>query len=322
MWKIKFTKMMFKNLSENSYYFEGNYYFYAHDRLRNNRIGTDQNPNIVQSTEYWGCNMNKHFIVLLMYLFLLTFTCVGQEISKIRGSSWVSVDYIKEMENFLPCECFDSINYVYYISIASKTINDNRDGDEQIPEMILNYIIQTEPRQFYIVDRDSSKYVISGADENWNSKIFELRLVNDTLLLIDSVEYKKFVKSAYYMDDTYSSENIILLNKALSLRGYPSIQTILKEDSLRFWGCNAWLGNINLICSRKKEKNWVLEIKTDGYLYIQKVLNPNCDPADPIKTKVIKKLKWVINGTIRPSKRSTDKNRFFGHGVDSSEEVY
>jgi hypothetical protein len=216
--------------------------------------------------------MNKFYILLGMYCFVLC-NCFGQNIDRIRGTSWINIDYIKDMKNYLPCECIDSINYYYYISIASKQVNDDMNDEENMPEGILNSVIQTEPALFYILFADSIKYIIAVDSE---SKYGELILNGDTLLLIDSVSSKKFVKSIFTFDffgDKYTSDldNITLLNKALSLRGYPSIQTILKEDSLDF-DCNAWLGNINMIYSYKTRKSWVLEIY-NGFLHIYKITN-------------------------------------------------
>ena len=236
----------------------------------------------------------RYTLVFSIYLFFLSFACFGQEIDKIRNSSWLSVDYIKQMKNHLPCECADSVNYCYYISVAPKNINDRlEEYEDSLPEVIINYIIQTEARGFYITYSDFNKYVIFGEDEKWKNKTFELKLKNDTLLLIDSSNYKKFVKSElpfdYYATRSYYYNNIILLDKALSLRGYPSIQTILKDDSLHF-SCNAWLNNLNIINSYKNRKWWILEI-IDGYLYIRKIIK-QVDPQAPIKTKVFKILKW------------------------------
>jgi hypothetical protein len=204
------------------------------------------------------------------------------------------------MENYLPCECFDSINYYFYISIAQKYDREERDEDK-IPECVLHYIIQTEPHQYYIIDIDSEKCFISGEDENWNTKTFELTLKGDTLLLIDSVGSHKFIKSSLPFDflkntSHISLENITLLNKSLSLRGYPTIQSILKEDSLSM-DCNAWLGKRNMIYAPKTKKSWVLEIN-NGFLHIEKVIK-HSDPLDAVKTKVIRKLKWVTNGKER-----------------------
>jgi len=247
--------------------------------------------------------MKHYFLFFLTIAFSYTSDCNGQNIDSIRGTSWISLDYIRDMENYLPCECFDSINYCWFISIAPKLVADDTMKEQQIPKGILNYVIQTEPTQFYILDADSAKYVISVDSKN---KDFELTLNGDTLLLINSIGSSKFIKSSIPFVDFFESkssvgfENITLFNKSLSLRSYPTIQEILKEDSLRM-GCNAWLGNRNMIYAPNTKKSWVLEIK-NGYLYIEKVIKHD-DPLDPIKTKMIKKIKWVTNGKERLSRK-------------------
>ena len=206
------------------------------------------------------------------------------------------------MENYLPCECLDSANDCYYISIAKENKYVDK-YDHKIPEGILNFVIETEPTQFYILYADSSRYIISRDSKN---EYFELTLKDDTLLLMGRVSNKKFIKSEISFDffgNKYNQDldNITLLNKSLLLRGYQTIQVILKEDSLKFH-CNAWVGNVNRIYSPKNRKSWVLEI-SNGYLNIAKVTNPNGDPLDPIKTRVIKKLKWVTNVKERIPRR-------------------
>ena len=235
--------------------------------------------------------MVRYFIIILICLFLPIFVCVGQEIDKIRGLSWISVDYIKQMENHLPCECANSENYGYYISIAPKnTENKTYKHDERIPEIIIKYIIQPDgAREYFIISEDSNKYVISDGYSN-----LELILENDTLLLFFNGNYKKFIKSNYsfeyyYFDKTYALYNIDLLNKSLTLRDYPPIQSILKADSLLLF-CNGW-ENINIVCSQKRNKLWILEIK-NGYLFIKKETTPQRDPIEKRKIKTIKKLKW------------------------------
>lgn len=247
--------------------------------------------------------MRKYFLFFLIIAFSYTLDCNSQNIDNIRGTSWISLDYVRDMENYLPCECFDSTNYCCYISIAQKLNRDSIDEEEQnIPDGILNYIVQTEHRLFHIIAEDSDKYIIEGEDGNWNSKTFELILTKgDTLLLVDGISSSKFIKSAIPFDfweskNPVNLENIALFNKSLSLRGYPTIQEILKEDSLRM-DCNAWLGNRNMIYSPNTKKSWVLEIN-NSFLYIEKVINYH-DPIDPIKTKVIQKLRWVTNGKER-----------------------
>ena len=247
--------------------------------------------------------MRQYFLFFLTIAFVYTSDCNSQNIDSIRGTSWISLDYIRDMENYLPCECFDSINYYNYISIVPKFVDEDIENDEQmIPEVVLHQVIQTEPTLFYILDADSTKYVIS---EDSKNRDFELILNGDTLLLIDSIGSSKYIRSTIpfdFWESKYSIvlDNITLLNKSLSLRGYPTIQSILKEDSLKMF-CNAWLGNRNMIGAPKTKKSWVLEIN-NSYLYIEKVINHR-DPLDAVKTKLFKKLKWVTNGKERLSRK-------------------
>lgn len=240
--------------------------------------------------------MNKRIIVILIYLFLSIFT-FGQGIDNIRMANWISVDYIKQTENCLPCDCADSVNYLYYISITSQRNNNNTTEEEYIiPEVIVNTIIQPEINWYYIIFADSNKYVVSKSDK-WENKVFELTLHNDTLLLIDTNDNeRKFIRSSlpfgHYNDCYNCIDNIALLNKFLSLRGLPSIQTILKEKDFGVY-CRALPEDkINILYSQKKSKAWVLEID-NGYLYIRKI----CDTKKKylpvfgtIITKVIKVL--------------------------------
>jgi len=278
-------------------------------RYDNNEIAGQARNDEVEKQSVTNCNGLKLILLLLTFTFFSTLVCKSQNINIIRSTNWLSVDYVKDMENYLPCECFDSINYCYYISISKEDTNTDEYG-KVIPDGLLNYVIQTEPFQFYILFSDSTKYIISRDSEN---KAFELTLNGDTLLLTDSIDSRKFIKSVipfnYFENEhTYSIDNITLLNKSLSSRGYPDIQVILKADDLIFY-CNAWLGERNMIYSYKDRKLWVLEIK-NGYLYIEKVTRHR-DPSDLVKTKVIKKLKWITNGKERLSRKNDDYRIFY-----------
>lgn len=181
--------------------------------------------------------MRQHFLFFLTIAFSYTQNCNSQNIDNTRGTSWISLDYVRDMESYLPCECFDSINYCCYISIAQKFNRDSIDEEEQnIPDGILNYIVQTEHRLFNIIVKDTDKYIIAGEDGNWNSKTFELILTKgDTLLLVDSIGSSKFIKSSIPFDflennNSVDIENITLFNKSLSLRGYPTIHKKMKNQ--------------------------------------------------------------------------------------------
>jgi hypothetical protein len=246
--------------------------------------------------------MKQIFMLFLAIAFLSVLDCNSQHIDNIRGTNWISLDYIKDMENWLPCECYDTVNYCCYISIAQELTADDSENEKFIPAGILNYVVQTEPTQFYIINSDSTKYGISVDSENI---VFELTSKGDTLLLIDNIGSRQFVRSVIPFDfwgnkSPVGFENINLFNKSLLSRGYSTIQTILKEDSL-LMDCNAWLGNRNMIYSTNTKKSWVLEIK-NGFLYIEKVIKHR-DPLDEVKTTVVKKMKWTTNGKERLSRK-------------------
>ncbi|GHT00742.1 hypothetical protein FACS189421_13110 [Bacteroidia bacterium] len=246
--------------------------------------------------------MKQSFIMLLTIAFLYILDCNSQNIDNIRGTNWISLDYIRDMENWLPCECYDTVNYCCYISIAEELFAEDSEDEKFIPVGILNYVVQTEPTQFYIINSDSTRYGISVDSENID---FELTFKGDTLLLIDSIGSHQFVMSVIPFDflgnkSPVDFENINLFNKSLLSRGYSTIQTILKEDSLKM-DCNAWLGVRNMVYSTNTKKSWVLEIK-NGYLYIEKVIKHH-DPLDEVKTKAVKKMKWTTNGKERLSRK-------------------
>jgi hypothetical protein len=246
--------------------------------------------------------MKQSYIIFLTIALLAVSDCNSQNIDNIRGTSWISLDYIRDMENWLPCECYDSVNYYCFISIAQEFIADDNENEEIIPSGILNNVVETEPTPFYIINSDSTRYGISVDSENID---FELTFKDDTLLLIDNIGSRQFVMSVIPFDflgnkSPVGFENINLFNKSLLSRGYPTIQTILKEDSLQM-DCNAWLGNRNMVYSTNTKKSWVLEIK-NGYLYIEKVIKHR-DPLDEVKTTVVKKMKWTTNGKERLSRK-------------------
>jgi len=220
-------------------------------------------------------NMTK-LLVLIDLCYFILFPCLSQNINSIRGTFWLNVDYISDMESYLPCECADSTNE--WVSIKF-TEEDEYDSNTKFPEVRLNRILQNEPSLFYIISETEVGYVISE----------------------DNIKCLKFVNNSNLIN--YNSiDNIALLNRALAKQGYPSITTILKTDSLELVCAPSW-GNINLVYSYgKRNLYWVLEI-FDGYLHIYKVINPMRDPLDPVLKKEIRRLKWVTKRKERKPHR-------------------
>lgn len=106
-----------------------------------------------------------------------------------------------------------------------------------------------------------------------------------------SVFYKT-INSVRYNIQQYKFDNVDLLNKSLTKRGYPKLEKIVQYDSLACY-CNKWKGKINFLYSLGEPQSWILEIKNDS-LFINTVTYPNedPDPDDPIIPKKFKVYKW------------------------------
>ncbi|MFC4675271.1 hypothetical protein [Dysgonomonas termitidis] len=207
------------------------------------------------------------------------------------------------MNNKLPCECEDSTLQCFYISILNN-------WTYEINKIVaLNYIRQTEPHYFNILESDSLYYKIEGENQNWEKIILEIQIEGDTLFLHGENTTSKFVSSKTSNNEVeyLYIDNIGLLNKALKQRNYSSIEEIIKENNLGF-SCNTWWSNgLNILYKdggNKELKLWILEVQ-NGYLYIDKILNPLRSPFEPIKRKLIMKMKWDDLLSMKSSPCST-----------------
>ncbi len=131
---------------------------------------------------------------------------------------------------------------------------------------------------------------------NWNETILaELFIQNDTLHFISDSIHSQFIKSEMtqqYDIHFYYSENVYLLNKALGVRGYPKLEQIINHDfEVLHCDCNPWLDNVNLLTVEGKSSAWILSIESDS-LHIEKVINGDRDPDDPIQVERWNSYKW------------------------------
>lgn len=234
-------------------------------------------------------------MILLYFFIIVSFLTYSQ------NSNWVNVKYIDRTKNILPCECEDNTLECFYITIINNGSHNHDDID-----VVLNYIHQTEPHHYKVVEFDSLYYKIEGYNKNWEIVMSEIQIKGDTLSLIEKGLISNFIMSESESSNEYDSpveEGISLLNKALWQRGYPSIEKIIGTDNLGF-SCNSWWNSgLNILYKKDETKLWILSIK-DGYLYIDNILNPFKTPFDPIKKKLVKKIRW---DSIRQSSRSRNE---------------
>lgn len=233
-------------------------------------------------------------------LFFLLFVCLFQ-FSKAQSDEssnqqiWISVEYIKQMESLLPCQCAEKENFIYKIVVDQNKTNNFDENKQFIPNGILHFVIQTEPIPFYFLSNQKNTYVISIDSE---SPAADLIFTEDTLTFNDFQDTYKFIKYQSLFNTEKGTtppleENIFLINKALQSRGYPNIETLLNQNSLNLV-CNAWQGTVNFLSSNNSNEQWVLEINED-LLYIYRIKNLERDPTDPLLTEIYLILKWNPN---------------------------
>jgi len=245
----------------------------------------------------------KKIIIFIFVTIIATNNVIGQQ-------SWISVDYIDRMKNVLPCECEDSLLSYFYIEIDTVWHTNSSKKRDHI-KIALYSPSKTEP-VVWKLQKVGNEYKLSVVDSV--KETFEQLLVKDDTLYLETKKSNgKYLRMPYSERQQYASFGTVLLNAALKLRGYSSIEELLKVDNKIYdkvsFHCEAWWRQKNLltIYSTKKKKlfwyptkkkvlfnpiNYILYIK-DGYLYIEKALSYPIDhPFDEVKTKFVKKLEW------------------------------
>lgn len=230
--------------------------------------------------------MKSYFLMLL----LLQFCAPQRHESKALKEMpycWLNVGYIECLKSKLPCEC--EKNTKGYFSLVIDTSR----YSEHFGVSLLNFDLM-EPDIFPIKKVGKSTYSILKSKTD-TTVWAQLLIKNDSIYLTENNTRFTFYKTNHsikYDIQHYKPDNIDLLNKALSKRGYPKIEEIVESDSLACY-CNKWKGNVNFLYSLTESKSWLLELKNDS-LFIDLVTYPSDDPDpdDPIIPKKFKSFKW------------------------------
>jgi len=219
----------------------------------------------------------KNIIAFMAYgfLFFLNFSSAPRRTENV--TSWLSVEYISCLNKSLPCDCEKKVNK--YISInTDTTLNPNQQ------RISLFGHGQMEPF-FYKLNRlGKNRYEILDRGEK-PQKLGIITFNNGSLYLHDQngdTRYVNIGKSDDLYNDNYDLENVTLINKALQEKGYPGLNKILSEDSLKC-DCNR---EANLVYVQGRPHAWILEHSKDS-LYIYKIINEDADPSDAIIKKKV-----------------------------------
>jgi len=205
----------------------------------------------------------------------------------VNYSNWVSVDYLNCLKTQLPCECeksgeiflIDLDTTGMYLHIYDGASNqDYYGGDLEV----------NDANSYYVLNYDlDALEAIAKTDTLGTISIF-----GRILSYVDSTNHEtQFVKYGEYGFFPYLFGNVTWLNEQLSIRGYDSLQELLKVDDVGCF-CNWELYAINLVSSGNKQ--WILEMENNE-LVIYRWVNPPKSKSIgqlKIKKKEVQRLKW------------------------------
>jgi hypothetical protein len=226
------------------------------------------------------------FILLMLCVpvFLFSF-----QVKKAKSINWINVSYTDCLKNKLPCEC-EELTRTYF----AMTLDTNK-RSAFYGVSLLKYNLN-EFEQFKIKEESSNHYKVFKSYKDSIRIIGTLVLNKDTAYFIDKETHKTvFVNygvSESFNKYQYLKQNVDLLNKSFHKRKYPSLENILKEDSLNC-NCNKELGKVNLLWVEGRDKSWILE-QNKGNIYLYDYVNSADDRSIPpkIDKRLIKSFKW------------------------------
>jgi hypothetical protein len=227
----------------------------------------------------------KLLIVFTISGILLFQSCVFSQEREQSVTCWLSVEYIKCLNNYLPCECEKAVKTYFSINIDTSLTADLHRIALLKHEQMESY--------YYRLKKDSiNKYDILKSD-NITEKLGAIFFNKDTLRLCENGIISKYVQTGTcdrLDNNSHLTDNVKLLNSAFVDKGYPTLNEILSHDKL-LCACNKWIGRLNLLSINGRSDSWILE-QTKDSLFIYKVINIEADPDDPIIKEKIYEYKW------------------------------
>lgn len=227
----------------------------------------------------------RPLLSIVLILQLSTSQSCASKHNEDKGQSWLNVKYIECLKNSLPCECEKNIEGYY--SLVLDTNSDSKNFG-----IALSNFEEMEPHLYPIKKITSNEYAVLKSREDASSwakvvvKDKELQFVEGNAVS----NFTKSKKSSGYNLDHYFTDNVDLLNGAFTARGYPKLEEIVKENTLKC-DCNKWMARQNVLYVKGAPKSWIIEMKNDS-VQILRITNPDRDPDDPVQTEKVASYKW------------------------------
>jgi len=223
-------------------------------------------------------------LILFLFQFFVSQKCGNEGIEEMPYC-WLNVKYMECLKHGLPCDCEKNIETYYSLVV------DTNSSSKYFGVALSKYNLM-EPQIFPIKKTGYNVYEIATNKKDTTSWA-KIVIKKDSIYFIEKNMQSVFYKTNYsgkYNIQHYLFDNVDLLNKSLTKRGYPKLENIVRYDSLNC-ECNKWKGNVNMLSVDGKPQSWILEIKNDS-LYINTITNIDPDPDDTLVTKKFKVYKW------------------------------
>lgn len=197
------------------------------------------------------------------------------ESSKPEGKSiWINHQYLKCIEDGLPCECLNKVTYTLL----------NVDLQNHLATVYEN---NADGGVLYLKEMNPNNYFLSLDKKDTANPFLSMRITGDTLYLNDHGVISLFVLRSEINGNEYN-EIIGKINlKALVNRIGAEDQFIkeISSDNLSLLLCNPEIGNINLLSTTGNcENRWIIE-KSSTSISIYRFENACGDKSVPFKIK-------------------------------------
>ncbi|GCC52389.1 hypothetical protein SanaruYs_26260 [Chryseotalea sanaruensis] len=228
--------------------------------------------------------MRLSFLAVLIFQFFSSQNCASEQ-NEDKGQSWLNIEYVECLKNSLPCEC--EKNTETYYSLVLDTNDDSKNFG-----IALSNFEEMEPQFYPIKKIGSNEYAVLKSREDASSwakviiKDWDLQFIEGNVLS----KFTKSNKSTGYDLNHYYEDNVDLLNRAFTARGYPKLEEIVKESTLKCV-CNKWMSRQNVLYVYGAPKSWIIEMKNDS-VQIFRITNTDRDPDDSVRTEKVASYKW------------------------------
>lgn len=223
----------------------------------------------------------KLFYFLLISLLLSCVDKVPTETKLIKSDykNYINPNYLKCLENNLPCECYTNITSITidsnYVSIFSGGIEPSRYSYEIRNDTLFT----TENNKTIVVENEFIDYIILKSDS--------LLFYNDgKKTLLTALEGNRYDSlDVYYFQHRLNLD--FLVNK-INNKEFVNDLGINQNTSL---SCNAMMG-VNLLWNKSPLKSWLIEAKGDSIFVYEDLSSDILSRPVKIEKKFYKKYKW------------------------------